>query len=171
MGEENIVRTTLYLPKSLYLAIKSKDLNMSKLVRSFLEQIIEEDEEDILVREIEKKKQELRQLEAKLKLIREKKKKENAEKQYILDVATKIAEFLTLRFKQFIRHTSKEERIWAGNEFIANTIDLIQKDYGIFIEYNEMVKLFEKVDANGSRIEKEDIIPYVVRQREKVEMQ
>ena len=146
MGEENIVRTTLYLPKSLYLAVKSKDLNMSRLVRSFLEQIIEEDEEDILVREIEKKK------------------KENAEKQYILDVATKMAEFLTLRFKQFIRHTSKEERIWAGNEFIANTIDIIQKDYGVFIEYNEMVKLFEKVDANGSRIEKEDIIPYVVRQ-------
>jgi len=165
MKEEEIIRTTLYLPKSLHIAVKSKDLNMSKLVRSFLEQIIEEDEEDILVREIERKKQELKQLEAKLKIIREKKKKENAEKQYIIDVATKVAEFLTIRFKNFIQAAKKYDHVNADH-FIAGTIDLIQKDYGIFIRYDEMVKLMEKVNSNGSRIEKEDIIPYVIKQKE-----
>jgi len=165
MKEGEIVRTTLYLPRSLHIAVKSKDLNLSKLIRSFLEQIIEEDEEDIILREIERKKQELKQLEAKLKIIREKKKKENAEKQYIIDVATKIAEFLTVRFKNFLQ-ASKEYRLVDTNHFIAGTIDLVEKNYGIFIEYDEMVKLLQKVNGNGSKIDKEDILPYVVKQKE-----
>lgn len=165
MKEGDIVRTTLYLPRGLHVAVKGKDLNMSKLVRAFLEQIMEEDEEDILVREIEKKKQELKQLEAKLKLIREKKKKENEEKQHILHVAAKIAEFLTVRFKNFTQAAKKHTHL-DGNRFIAGTIDLIQKDYGIFIEYNEMIKLMEKVNSNGFKVEKEDIIPYIVKQTE-----
>jgi len=171
MGEENIHRTTVYIPKRLYLIAKSMGINMSQAFVKYLEQLIEEDPETVILKEIEEHKEKIRQLEAKLKIIRERNKKQQEKQRAIENVATKIAEFLTLRFKQFIKNTSEEERIWAGSEFIASTIDIIQKDYGIFIEYNEMVKLFEKVDANGFRIEKEDIIPYVVRQRERVEMQ
>lgn len=70
-----------------------------------------------------------------------------------------------MRFKNFLQ-ASKEYRLVDTNHFIAGTIDLIEKNYGIFIEYDEMVKLLQKVNGNGSKIDKEDILPYVVKQKE-----
>jgi len=165
MGEENIHRTTVYIPKKLYLIAKSMGINMSQSFVKYLEQLIEEDPETVIMKEIEEYKEKIRQLEAKLKIIREKKKQQQEKQQAIENVATKIAEFLTVRFKNFLQ-ASKEYRLVDTNHFIAGTIDLVEKNYGIFIEYDEMVKLLQKVNGNGSKIDKEDILPYVVKQKE-----
>lgn len=164
MGEEAIHRTTVYIPKRLYLIAKSMGINMSQSFVKYLEQLIEEDPETVILKEIEEYKEKIRQLEAKLKIIRERKKQQQERQKAIENVATKIADFLTLRFKQFIRYTSTSKE--NCDKFIINTINLIKRDFGISIEYKDMIKLFEKVDANGSKIKKEDIIPYIMGQKE-----
>ena len=154
MGEDSIHRTTVYIPKHLYIIAKSRDINMSQAFTRFLEKLIKEDEEKIILKEIEKHKEAIRQLEAKLELVRQRKKEQEATQKALHEVAMKIAKWLTQRLKQIPDVNA--------TFFIKKTREILQRDYGIIIENDELLELSHKVKSNGSVIEKEDIIPYIM---------
>lgn len=148
MGEENIHRTTVYIPKKLYIIAKGMDINMSQAFSKYLEQLIKEDPETIIMKEIEEYKEKIRQLEAKLKIIREKKKQQEEKEKAIENIAQKIASWLSKRLLNIPDDPKK---------FISKTKELLIKDYGINIHEDILYNFAEKVKGNGG-LKKEDIM-------------
>ena len=97
MKEEQIVRTSIYLPKGLFLLAKKKQINMSKMFRMFLEEVLKDDEVEILKREIEELERKLEEKKAKLALIMEERRKKQEMEKAIMKVA---GEAKFIRFKK-----------------------------------------------------------------------
>ncbi|HEC76052.1 MAG TPA: hypothetical protein ENI33_02190 [Thermoplasmatales archaeon] len=149
MGEDNIHRTTIYIPKKLYIIAKSMDINMSQSFSKYLEQLIKEDPETIIMKEIEEYKEKIRQLEAKLQIIREKKKQQQEKEKAIENVAQRIAEWLSKRLFNIPETDS--------NRFMRKTKEIIIKNYGVNIDENTLYDFAEKIKGNGG-LKKEDIM-------------
>jgi len=150
MKEEEIVRTSIYLPKSLFLAIRSKQINLSREVREYLYQRIQEDEEQKLIKEIEEHKKIVRQLEAKLAIIKKKKKEEEEKRKILYQLADKIAKWLDIRLRNI---PEKNQQF-----FINKTIEILKSKYNVELSDKHIISLSNKIKSNGNKIKIEDIL-------------
>ena len=150
MREGEIHRTTVYIPKRYYIIAKSMGINMSQSFTQYLEQLIKEDPETVIMKEIEEYKEKIRQLELKLKVIREKKRKQQEKEKAMETIANKIAEWLTKRLSSIPDDFNKER-------FLEKTKEIITKNYGVNMDINILHNFAEKIQGNGG-LKKEDIL-------------
>ena len=148
MKEDSIHRTTVYVPKRLYIIAKSMGINMSQSFVKYLEQLIKEDPETVIMKEIEEHREKIRQLEAKLQIIREKKKQQQEKQKAIENTAQKIAEWLSKRLQNI---PVNRER------FIEKTREILLKDYGVNIDTKTLYDFSDRIKGNGG-LKKEDIM-------------
>ena len=153
MKEEQIVRTSIYLPKGLFLLAKKKQINMSRMFRMFLEEMLKDDEVEILKKEIEELERRLEEKKAKLEFITEERKKNQEMGEAMMKVAEKLANYLTMRLKQWMEAFKPE-----GKRRIAGGAARILKlDYGIDAEVDYIQDIFEKAISNGSIVKPNDV--------------
>ena len=153
MKEEQIVRTSIYLPKGLFLLAKKKQINMSKMFRMFLEEMLKDDEVEILKREIEELERKLDEKKAKLALIMEEKKKKQEMEEAMMKVAEKLANYLTMRLKQWMGAFKPEDK----GRIVSGAARILKLDYGIDVDVEQVQGIFEKAMSNGSVVKPEDV--------------
>ena len=153
MKEEQIVRTSIYLPKGLFLLAKKKQINMSKMFRMFLEEVLKDDEVEILKREIEELERKLKEKKAKLALIMEERRKKQEMGKAIMKVAEKLADYLTMRLKQWTEAFKPEDK----RRIVSGAARILKLDYGIDVDVEQVQGIFEKAISNGSIIKPEDV--------------
>ena len=145
MKEEQIVRTSIYLPKGLFLLAKKKQINMSRMFRMFLEEMLKDDEVEILKREIEELERKLEEKKAKLALIMEERKKKQEMEEAMMKVAEKLANYLTMRLKQWIEAFKPEDK----RRIVGGAARILKLDYGIDVDVEQVQGIFEKAISNG----------------------
>ena len=153
MKEEQIVRTSIYLPKGLFLLAKKKQINMSKMFRMFLEEMLKDDEVEILKREIEELERKLEEKKAKLALIMEERKKKQEMEEAMMKVAEKLANYLTMRLKQWMEAFKPEDK----RRIVSGAARILKLDYGIDVDVEQIQGIFEKAISNGSIVKPEDV--------------
>ena len=153
MKEEQIVRTSIYLPKGLFLLAKKKQINMSKMFRMFLEEMLKDDEVEILKREIEELERKLEEKRAKLALIMEERKKKQEMEEAMMKVAEKLANYLTMRLKQWMEAFKTEDK----RRIVSGAVKIMKLDYGIDADVEQVQGIFEKAMSNGSVVKPNDV--------------
>ena len=153
MKEEQIVRTSIYLPKGLFLLAKKKQINMSKMFRMFLEEMLKDDEVEILKREIEELERKLEEKKAKLALIMEERRKKQEAEEAMMKVAEKLANYLTMRLKQWMGAFKPEDK----RRIVSGATRILKLDYGIDVNVEQIQGIFEKAMSNGSVVKPQDV--------------
>jgi len=153
MKEEQIVRTSVYLPKGLFLLAKKKQINMSRMFRMFLEEMLKDDEVEILKKEIEELERRLEEKKAKLEFITEERKKNQEMKDAMMKVAEKLANYLTMRLKQWMEAFKPEDK----RRIVSGAARILKIDYGIDVDVEQIQGIFEKAMGNGSVVKPEDV--------------
>ena len=153
MKEEQIVRTSIYLPKGLFLLAKKKQINMSRMFRMFLEEMLKDDEVEILKREIEELERKLEEKKAKLALIMEEKKKRQEMEEAMMKVAEKLANYFTMRLRQWTEAFKPEDK----RRIVSGAVKIMKLDYGINADVECIQDIFEKATSNGSVVKPGDV--------------
>ena len=153
MKEEQIVRTSIYLPKGLFLLAKKKQINMSKMFRMFLEEMLKDDEVEILKREIEELERKLEEKKAKLALIMEERKKKQEMEEAMMKVTEKLASHLTMRLKQWMEAFKPEDK----GRIVSGATRILKLDYGIDVDVEQVQDIFERAMSNGSVVKPNDV--------------
>jgi len=153
MGEEAIHRTTLYIPKSQWQILKRRGLNISRLIRSYLDIIIKEDELELIEREIQQLKKKLQELEAKKAYLLQQREKERYKQSVILEKARKFAEFLNNIFRDHPYDLQQQL-------LTTRILEYIQEEFSIVVSVEHIIKLQQKAKANSGKIYLEDVLPF-----------
>lgn len=157
MKEEQIVRTSIYLPKGLFLLAKKKHINMSRMFRLFLEEMLKDDEVEILKREIEELERKLEEKKAKLSFLMEERKKKQEMDEATMEVAKKISNYLTMRLKQWMEAFKPEDK----KRIEGGAARLLKLDYSVDVDADYVKSIFEKAMDNGSIVKPEDVLHLV----------
>ena len=83
---------------------------MSRMFRMFLEEMLKDDEVEILKREIEELERKLEEKKAKLALLMEERKKKQEMEEAMRKVAEKLANYLTMRLRQWMEAFKPEDK-------------------------------------------------------------
>jgi len=152
MKENDIVRTTIYLPRNLHTALKSKEINVSRMVRAFIDTILQDDELELIEREIQQLRKRLQELEAKKAYLLQQREKEKLQEETIMDKARKFVSYLNELFKQ--NPFDLETKLATTQVMIY-----IQEEFGINVSTDDILKIQRKAKSNGG-VYVEDVLPY-----------
>ncbi len=153
MKEELIARTSIYLPKELFLLAKKKQINISKMFRIFLEEMMKDDEVEILKREIEELERRLEEKKAKLSFLMEERKRKEREEEAITKIVGKITSPLSIRFSQWMESFKPEDKA----RIVYGISKIVKDNYGIEMDKDFIITIFENAMNNGSKIKVEEV--------------
>ena len=153
MGENDIVRTTIYLPRNLHAILKKREINVSRMVRAFIDTILQDDELEIIEREIMQLKKRLQELEAKRAYLLKKREEEKLQQQSIMEKAKKFVNYLNNLFQQ-------EPSDLEMTLITSQAIQFIQEEFGVNLKVKDILQMQQKAKSNGGKIHIEDILPY-----------
>lgn len=153
MAESDIIRTTIYLPRSLHTALKNKEINVSRMVRAFIDTILQDDELEIIEREIQQLQKRLHELEAKRQYLLEQRQQQQIKEESIMEKARPLTKYLNQLFKQ---HPFDMKTVIATSQIIP----YIQEEYGLDIAGGDILNLQKRANSNGGELHIEDILPY-----------
>ena len=111
----------------------------------FLEEMLKDDEVEILKREIEELERKLKEKKAKLALIMEERRKKQEMEKAIMKVAEKLADYLTMRLKQWTEAFKPEDK----RRIVSGAARILKLDYGIDVDVEQVQGIFEKAISNG----------------------
>jgi len=96
----------------------------------FLEEMLKDDEVEILKKEIEELERRLEEKKAKLEFITEERKKNQEMGEAMMKVAEKLANYLTMRLKQWMEAFKPEDK----RRIVSGAARILKLDYGIDAE-------------------------------------
>jgi len=153
MKENDIVRTTIYLPRNLHTILKKREINMSRMVRAFIDTILQDDELEIIERKIMQLKKRLQELEAKRQYLLQQREKEKLQEETIMEKARKFVAYLNNLFKQ-------EPYDLEMTLITSQALQFIQEEFGVNLKVKDILQMQQKAKSNGGEIHIEDILPY-----------
>jgi len=153
MKENDIVRTTIYLPRNLHTILKKREINVSRMVRAFIDTILQDDELEIIEREIMQLKKRLQELEAKRQYLLQQREKEKLQEETIMEKARKFVAYLNNLFRN-------EPYDLEMTLITTDSLQYIQEEFGVNMKVKDILQMQQKAKSNGGKIHIEDILPY-----------